>query len=314
MTGAQPAPAGADAAVTEPAVARHAAPPGRSRRRTLLYALVVLVVADLVVGVAGARRAPEAIERDRLAEGAERVAQHDGQAAVLVGWNGANAFISDATMTDMLGPDYLIENALMSTAGVIGMWDLTYDHLYRDQGIVPTAVVIAFQTDQLEDRDDLDWATVGRLYSDWGSLADRVRDAPDLAARVDVVASRVSSVVGHRPWLTDLWSGRIPNHTSVPRAEPQDSDRPTSYDTLAGMVAELEADGVAVTVVAMPRTGGYVVADELVRAVESNGATFVDLRQVLPPADPATANQPLPTAQIDKLSRQVANAIEASTR
>ena len=302
--------------MSAPDAPSHAAPaPVRPRRRTLVYALVFLLLSDLVVGVLAGRRAPAAAERDRLAAGAERVEAHDGgPSVVVIAGSGVDAFIPDALVSRALGAGSLVENFHMSSASS-GLWYHAYDHLYGDAGIDPDAVVIAFHSEQLDDRDSLDWAGIGRLYTDWGTLGDRVDAAPDLAAKIDVIGSRVSSLVGHRSWLRAIWSDRVPDYASVPRTEPAASKTPVTYESTQAFIAALTDDGVSVTVVAVPRTGAYIVPDALIDTIEGAGGAFVDLRDILPPdVGAADATTGLSIGELEKLSRTVASAVDASLR
>ncbi|MEM7288004.1 MAG: hypothetical protein AAF480_16755 [Actinomycetota bacterium] len=300
--------------MSEPHAPSHAAPAVRvPHRRALVWAIVALLIADLVTGAVAGRRAPASAERDRLAEGATRVAEHEGRPrVVVVGAVGTDAFIDAGVLGTALGPDSLIEEFQLNS-GNGALWEAAYRHLYQEGGVTPDAVVVAFQSEQLEDRSDLDWATVGRLYTDWGSLGDRWSEAPDLASKIDVVASRASALVGHRSWIRGIWSDRVPDYASVPRREPRDDPDAVTFTSLGDFVVGLTAEGVAVTVVAIPRVSPYVVPDELLDAVETAGGAFLDLRQVLPPRE-EDATGALRAGELEKLSLTVAAAIDGSLR
>ena len=258
----------------------------RPRLRTAAIAVIALLLADVTVGIVASRRDVRENERRALERTAAQIEQHDSDDPTMVvfGTENAQRLLDPDVVAIRLGPDTLVRPA--SIDGSMRLWRAAYHHAFVDRDGVPDVVVIAFLNDQLTDQRRTEWAVIGRQYTAWRDVPDAWSEAPDVPARLDLAASRVSALVGHRAWLASLWSNALPNHGTVPRREAPDPDISASFEDLASLLDDVTASGATPMLVALPTLRSYELDPALVELIDTTGTTFVDLR--IDTADPET--------------------------
>ncbi len=269
----------------------------RSRLRTVAIAVIALLLADLAVGIVAANRDDRENERRALERSAAQIASRDAADGTMIVFGTATAqrLLDPEVVAIGLGADALIRPA--SIEGSMRLWRAAYHHTFVDRNGVPDVVAIAFLNDQLTDQRQTEWAVIGRQYTSWGDVPDAWSEAPDLPARLDLAASRVSALVGHRSWLTSLWSNALPNHRTVPRRESPDPDITSSYDDLASLLDDIGSSGATPMLIALPTVRSYEIDEALLELLDATGTRLVDLR-----VDDAEPDTDL-TAEIDVAAR-----------
>lgn len=255
------------------------------RAKTVKIAITTLLVLELLSRLVVSRVNPAHDEVEQLRQTATELASSDSASTALVIGNPAIADVIDPSALareETPGSDDGREVALIAPSnGSIGLWSALYDQFFGSVGRSPDALVIGFVSEDLADQNSTDWTQIGSLYTDRSTLADRWADAPDLNARIDITASWASSLVGERRYLMAVISDAIPGHYGLPRSEPGEPDVDATYELLRALITGASADGVDVTVVALPRQVSYDIDPALATLLSDEGATLLDLR--MPP-------------------------------
>ena len=256
-----------------------------------VIALVVCVLAacELVVRVFE-RRLTVDVKAPAVSK---RLAEAAGQRVLVLG----NSLVRDNVNTDILEEEMRAPGArplhiekvyLMNT--VINDWYYAFKHHFVDAGRLPDVLVICFSNNHLEDS-TIQRPLVARYYS---SLRDIPQifadDVPDFDGRVEFLLSKWSASFTHRADVERrMLDTLIPHYRdSVMRindaltdeANGRRGDYQPSYHRFERLLRMAHERGVRVILVAVPVASPYPINPQIMSAVEANGVTFVDTRQV----------------------------------
>lgn len=177
-------------------------------------------------------------------------------------------------------------------------WHYLYERYVEPEPSHPDVLIVGYALAEMNDLNTLHPDRLGRYFGGPAATAEAFRyDIPSFEDRVTYLLSCYSSLFANRERIRErILSAVVPDYAEVDNLindDLQDSGekagRPAAptFAKLHRFLKMTRHSGTRTVIVAMPQPGPYYVAPGMIEAIRSEGAEFVDLRQVegITPAD-----------------------------